>query len=195
MVLWVNLPTIFKRQISYEISDVYVMAFTFIVSFYITKLTKDVIRERLSKNSSKNTSMIFNPRGRLDQSDLFTNDNEIVEAILYCVRDDYNYRVLNPRIVSLVFRMSGQKLKGELVSVTPQWIRILAKVSYHKPSIITKVGNFVVATSNSSVLKVRMGGAAIASMFVSLLQVSVLYALLIMIVTFQKTSYVRNSYW
>jgi hypothetical protein len=197
MVLYVKLPTIFNREISYQISDVYVMAATFIIVFYSTKLTKDVICKKLlqqqktSKDLSKNTSIIFNPRGGRDQSSLFSNDNEIVEAILYCVRDDHNYRVLDPRIVSLVFRMSGQKLKGQLVTVTPQVIRLLAKVSYRNPSIITKVGNFVLATSNTSVIKIRMGGAAIAGILVSVLNVSALYALLIMATTFQETRYVR----
>lgn len=37
MTMFIKFPRIFNRQVSYEISDVYGMALTFVVTFYVTK--------------------------------------------------------------------------------------------------------------------------------------------------------------
>ena len=188
MTLFIHLPKLFNRQISYEISDVYIMALTFIVSFYATRLTRQVIEKKLSENSSQKETHVFNRRGGFDLalSDYFTNNNEIVEAILVCVNDDNNYQVLHPRIKKLIFMITGSNIQTESLIIAPQFIRFLAKISYSKPTVLARIGNLVVGTDNASRFKVRMPTSA-AIAILGQITSCVCYAILLVLLTFNET--------
>ncbi len=63
------------------ISDAYVMALAFIISFTVTKVVKAVIEKQRQKNKTKKIN-VANPRGGTHGVE-FTDDTELAGAIKY----------------------------------------------------------------------------------------------------------------
>ena len=202
MTLFVKLPRIFNKKISYEISDIYVMAVTFIITYYATKLLQDAyVRIKNKRDLRKQRSkMLINSNiiaGGLNE-ELYevivdatpVNDNELFNAVLECIRDKEIYRVLNERLKRIIFTKVGAIIREESIRMTPNLLRLIAKVEYEpNPSTLVTMGNLIVSTSNKSVLKARLVTTFAAAVFAQMTAL-VGYTLLVLIIVFQQTNYV-----
>jgi len=148
MTLFISLP---GRR--YEISDAYVMALTFIITFSVTKIVMQVLEKR--KKKKKEIQKINELRGgnlKLKLSD----ENELGLAILSCIADNEKYLVTNPRIKELIFSLAKEKIKQESLVLTPNLIRFFAlKLIDEDQTLIVKIGNLVVSSSNRARLITR----------------------------------------
>lgn len=202
MTLFIKLPPIFNRKISYEISDIYIMAITFIITYYATKLLQDAyVRIKNKRDLRKQrTKMLINSNvlaGGLNE-ELYeaivdatpVNDNELFSAVLECIRDKEAYRVLSERLKRIIFTKVGAIIREESIRMTPNLLRLIAKVEYERnPSTLVTMGNLIVSTSNKSVLKARLVTTFAAAVFAQMTAL-VGYTLLVLIIFFQQTSYV-----
>lgn len=202
MTIFIKLPRMFNKQISYEISDVYTMAVTFLVTYYATKLLQDAYVHIKNKRNlrKQRLKMLANPNiqaGGLNEQ-LYeaivdstpVNDNELFNAVLECIRDNQTYNVLNERLKKIVFAKVGALIRHESIRMTPNLFRVIAKVEYNRnPSILLKAGNLLVSTNNQSVLKARIVTTFAVAVFAKLTAL-VGYSILILLLVFQETSYV-----
>ena len=202
MTIFIKLPQIFNRKISYEISDIYIMAVTFLITYYATKLLQDAYLRLKNKRDvrKQRAKMLINSNilaGGLNEElydaivdSVPVNDNDLYKAVLECIRDNEMYRVLNERLKRLVFARVGAIIRDESIRMTPNLFRFIAKVDYDEnPSTLVKAGNFLLAASNRSILKARLVTTIAAAIFAKITTL-VGYSLLILIVVFQETNYV-----
>jgi len=178
MTLFVSLP---GRR--YEISDAYVMALTFILFFSVTRVVQEVIKKR---KKSKEEVKLPNPRGGGTTVQL-SDDTELALTILSCIADNESYLVKSPKIKELVFNLAKEKIKNESLVITPNVMRFLAlKLINPDQTLIVKIGNIVLSSSNRARLLVRiMGSAAIG--IIGALFATLPYAILLVILYFNGT--------
>lgn len=87
-----------------EISDVYVMALSFVIFYMVGRILKGVIKKQNEKIK------LVNPRGgELD----FSDNRELIQTILVCINDNERYFVKNPQIKRLIFHLVKFKLTNE----------------------------------------------------------------------------------
>lgn len=179
MTLFIATPT--RR---YEISDAYVMVLSFLIFYAVGIIVKAVIE----KQKRKNAKNIPNPRGGSIGLEI-ADDTELGLTILSCISDNERYLVKNLKIIKLIFGLVKAKIKNESLVLTPNIIRFLAlKLINNDQSLIVKIGNVVASSSNRARLLVRVSGAAVIG-FVGALLAVFPYALLMMVIFFDSTTY------
>lgn len=158
--------TLFLRNLEntrrFEISDAYIMALSFIISYYVGVITKAVIlklTEQQEKKSDKKTQ-VPNPRGG---TNLQLNDNnDLAATILSCIADNHTYSVKNQKLKELIFKLVKAKIKQESLVLTPNMIRLLAtNLINSDQTFITKVGNYIASSDNRVRINARVIGGAI----------------------------------
>ena len=178
MTLFVITPT--RR---FEISDAYVMVLSFLIFYAVGIIVKAVI-----KKQKKNAKHIPNPRGGSIGLEI-ADDTELGLTILSCISDNEGYLVKDPKIIKLVFGLVKAKIKDESLVITPSMVRFLAlKLINNDQSLIVKIGNVVASSNNRARLLVRVSGAAVIG-FVGALIAVFPYALLMVVLFFDNTTY------
>ena len=172
--------TTHKRTL--EISDAYIMALTFMISFGVGKIFKAVIEKQKRKNP--NTINLVNPGGGALE---FSDDAELGHTILTCITDNERYLVKDPKIINIVFALVKAKIKKESLVITPNMMRFLALklIKYDQPLII-KIGNIVASSNMRARLFTRVAISTVIG-FASALFVPVLYAILMLAIFFKTT--------
>jgi hypothetical protein len=174
-----------QRQ-SFEISDAYVMALTFILFFGVTKIIKQVIEKKINNNNNNKEIKIHNPRGGSAQIQL-SDDNELALIILSCIQDNQQYLVTNPEIKQFIFSLVTKKLKNESLTITPNMIRFLAlKLITKDQTLLVKIGNVVLSSNNRVRLLTRLAGTATIAILGALFSLFP-YAVLMAIMYFDGT--------
>lgn len=201
MVLHIKLPKIWNREISYEISDIYVMVTAFLVSYWSAFLIRDVIRNYGKKNQvSKRTIQIPNPKGGgwlKEVENIIEENNEVCQAIIFCIENNKTYRVLDERVLNLVIKAAYGKLAGnDVLIISQNLIRLFARVSYNSdPSLLVKIGQLIVSTPNKSLFVYRTVSAMIVGVMAQLTGLMG-YGVLFLAILFNETSYVPcNKYF
>ncbi len=196
MTLFIETP---KRI--YEISDIYVMALTFILFFAVTKITKAVVEKQIQKRKNrrenrKNVNM-FNPRGGAVGIEL-SDDTELAHTILACIADNERYLVKDPQIIKIVFALVKPKIKEESLVLTPNMMRFLAlKLINNDQTLIVKIGNILASSNNRVRLATRFAGSAmigVAGALVATLPYVILL-LLIFLNTTENCGYQCSDYF
>ena len=124
---------------SYEISDIYIIALTFLVIFYITKVVKQVIEKNENNNNKKIKT--YNPHGDSTKIKL-SDDNELAFTILSCINDNEQYLAKSPKMKKLIFSLIKKKLKNESYLELILKLRFLAlKLISEDQTLIIKIGN------------------------------------------------------
>jgi hypothetical protein len=145
---------------SYEISDVYVVALTFITAFGVTKITKQFIEKNKKNKNSKKIKM-RNPRGGSQELKL-SDDNELAATIISCIADNEKYVVKSPKMKKLIFKLLKKNLETESLVMTPNLLRLLAfKLMSDDQTLMVKIGNIVVSSNNRVRLLTRLSGTFI----------------------------------
>ena len=179
MTLFIRMP---RRE--YIISDFYVMALSFCIFFAVGKIVKSVLEKQHHQNS-KNIQ-IPNPKGGaigLEVSD----DTKLAWTILSSIADNERYLVKDPEVKKVIFGLVKEKLKNQSLVLTPNMMRFLAlQLLNNNQSLIAKIGNTIVSSSNRARLITRVSGAAVIGV-VSALVSSFLYGILLVLITFDIT--------
>jgi hypothetical protein len=169
---------------SYEISDAYVMALTFIIIFAVTKIVKQVIEKKINKHNKK--IEMHNPRGGSTEIK-FSDDNELAFTILSCIADNEKYLVKSPNIKKFIFSLVKKKLKNESLVLTPNMIRFLAlKLISEDQTLIVKIGNVVFSSRNRVRLLTRLAGTAAIAVLGAVFSI-LPYAILMIVMYFEST--------
>lgn len=154
MPLFVSMP---RRR--YEINHAYLMALSFLIFFAVGKTVKAVFDKQKRKNAWNIT--IPNPRGRNIGLKIF-DYNKLAITILYYIADNERYLVKDPKIIKLIFGLVKAKIKEEFLVLTPNIMRFLAlKLLNNNKSLILKIGNIIVLSTNQTRLIARLSGSAI----------------------------------
>lgn len=181
MTLFISYST--KRsRIVYEISDIYLMTLTFLISFAVTKILKEVIK-RLTEKKLK----LPNPRGGGSSIQL-SDDDELALTILSCIADNELYLVKSKKLKQLIFALVKGEIKNESLGLTPNLIRFLAlRLLNPDKSLIVKVGNLILLSSNRARLFFRLKGSALIGV-IGALCTTLPYAILLVILYFDFSS-------
>lgn len=178
MTLFVSTP---KR--TFILSDMSVMALTFITFFLVGRITKSVI-EKL--NQKQKNIDVKNPRGGSVGLDL-VDDTELAHIILTCLSDHEMYLVKDPTLLELVFDMIKAKIKEESLMITPNLVRFIAlKLINNEQTLLVQVGNIIASLNNRAKIIARVAGAA-AMGFLGALFTCLPYAVLMMVIYFDVT--------
>ncbi|QXE46097.1 hypothetical protein IV203_000075 (plastid) [Nitzschia inconspicua] len=179
MTLFVN----YKTR-SYEINDLYLMAITFIVTFYVTSVCKKILTNYLSKKSPGDVE-IKNPRGGAIPS--LTDDNELGMAILTCISDNGIYHVKDKNLRRIVFELAKEKLTNESLIITPNLIRFvgLRLINPNQTTVVT-IGNFLTSTDNRVRLILRFSASVIAGIIAGIAS-SLSYGILLLLICFLES--------
>lgn len=155
MTLFVTVP---NRR--FEISDAYIMALGFIISFLVVKGTKKTIE----KLKERKKIMMANPRGGSVDFRL-KDENELGQIILTCINDDKQYLVLNDDIKTLIFKLVKVNMTNQSLILTPNMIRFLAiNLLTNNEPLIMKVGKAILTSDNRTRLTIRfIGGSVIGA--------------------------------
>jgi hypothetical protein len=179
MTLFIKTP---KRIL--EISDVYIMALSFLIFFAVGKIFKAVI-EKQKQNNTKNIN-IANPRGG-NLGLEFSDDTELAHTILACIADNERYLVKDPELTKIVFALVKAKIKKESLVLTPNMMRFLAlKLINNDQTLLVKIGNVVASSNNRARLFSRVIGSAIIG-FVGALVATLPYCILMLLLYFNAT--------
>jgi hypothetical protein len=180
MTLFITIP---GRR--YEISDAYVMALSFCISFAIARIIKTVLKKLKKREIAKDVKIPNLKGGGMEIE--FIDDNELASIILTCIADNELYVVKNPKIVELVFGLVKEKIKNESLIMTPNMMRFLAlKLLSNDDSLIIRFGRII----SSSDSRVRLFSRALGSFilgFVGGLFSIFPYALLVGVLYFDCT--------
>ena len=141
MTLFIQTP---KRLL--EISDAYVMALAFLISFSVTKVLKAFF-EKQKKYNSKHI-MMPNPVGG-EVNVQITDDSELGKTILSCIADNNRYLIKDPELINIVFSLVKAKIKDESIILTPNMMRFLAlKLIKNDQTFMVKVGNIMLSANS-----------------------------------------------
>lgn len=179
-----------QKLYRYEISDLYVMALTFGISFAVTRIVKSVVEKQLSQieNSKSKHVQIANLKGGASELPFF-DEAEIGACILASIADDKNYGVKDPKVISVIFNLTKTKLKDTSLVITPNMMRFLALKlleNSSKAPLLIKIGNSVISSDNRNRLLVRSIGSTAIGILSSLYGL-VGYGILIIILFFDST--------
>lgn len=179
MTLFIKTP---KRIL--EISDVYIMALSFLISFAVGKIFKAVI-EKQKQNNTKNIN-IANPRGG-NLGLEFSDDTELAHTILTCIADNERYLVKDPELTKIVFALVKAKIKKESLVLTPNMMRFLAlKLINNDQTLIVKIGNIVASSNTRARLFSRVIGSLVIG-FLGALAATLPYSILMLLLYFTAT--------
>ena len=174
MTLFITTP---NRR--YEISDAYIMALTFLITYLVTIIVIQVLEKRSKQKEEK--QKIVNLRGGKIEFTL-SDENVLVLTILSCINDNEKYLVTSPRIKELIFRLAKEKIKNQSLVITPNLIRFFAlKLLNEDQFLILKIGNLVVSSENRVRLITRLLGTSVLALLgatVSLFPYAVLLAMI-----------------
>ena len=188
MTLFVTRP-----ERSYEISDAYLMIFTFCLFFAVGRITKHVIQKR--QNVKKTAS---NVRGGSIEVE-FSDNNELSLTILSCIADNERYLVKDPKLIKLIFNLVKAKVKDESLALTPNMMRFLAlKLINNDKPLLVKIGDTLFSASNRARLLARLCVAGFFGSITSAVSVIFPHAILILLLSFDLTAncgYKCNDYF
>lgn len=184
MTLFITTPS--RR---YEISDAYVMALTFIIVYWVTTISKKAIEKRISNKKKKNkTIKLPDPRGGSKEIKV-SDDTELGFIILSCIADNESYIVKSRKIREVIFRLVKRKLENDSLVISPNMIRFLAlKLINEDQSLIVKIGNIVLSSSNRIRLMTRIVGTSVIA-FMGAIFMNLPFAILLVMVYFDQTQY------
>ncbi len=170
----------------YEISDIYVMALTCVITVLVAKITTEIIHKIISKNTKENKIKLSNPRG--GKIDIKISDEvELAHTILTCIADNEQYLVTSPTIKQLIFNLVKKKIKSESLIITPNLIRLLAlRILIKDEPKIIKFRNALVSSSNFARLKIRVIGSSTLSLL-CYMSSSLTYLVFLILLLFQET--------
>jgi len=186
MTLFIRTP---KRIL--EISDVYIMVLSFLISFAVGKIFKAVIEKLIEKQKAvvekqKKNITISNPRGGTLGVE-FWDDTELAHTILACIADNQRYLVKDPELIKIVFALVKAKIKDESLIITPNMMRFLAlRLINNNQTLIVKIGNVIASSNNRARLFSRVAGSAIIG-FVGAFFATIPYCILLLLVYFNAT--------
>lgn len=184
MTLFITTPS--RR---YEIADAYVMALTFAIVYWVTTITKQAIEKRRSIKKKKNkTIKLPDPRGGSKEIKV-SDDTELGFIILSCIADNESYIVKSQKIREVIFRLVKRKIEKESLIITPNMIRFLAlKLINEDQSLIVKIGNIVLSSSNRIRLMTRVVGTSVIA-FIGAIFMNLPFAILMVMIYFDQTQY------
>jgi hypothetical protein len=161
------------------------MALTFIIIFSVTKVVMHV-KDKQKTTSTKTETKINNPRGGSTEIKL-SDDNELAFTILSCIADNEKYLVTSTKLKKLIFSLVKEKLTNESLVLTPNMIRFLAlKLISEDQTLIVKIGNMVISSSNRVRLLTRVAGTAVIA-FIGAVFSILPYAILMALIYFTET--------
>lgn len=96
MTLFIHRP-----QRSYEISDAYVMALTFIITSLVTKISIQVFNKLTKKEKPLDLNEVIGGDLKIE----FSDETELGLTILACIENNQNYLVLDPKIKKLIYNL------------------------------------------------------------------------------------------
>lgn len=167
-----------------EINEAYAMGVSFLTFFAVGKIFKAVIEKQKTQHGK--AIKISNPIGGYVGIE-FSDDTELAHTILTCIADNERYIVKDPEIIKLIFALVRAKIKNDSLVVTPNMIRFLAlKLINNNQTLIVKIGNIVISSSNKGRLFTRMAGSAIIGLGGALVG-TLSYAILLMLLFFNAT--------
>lgn len=179
MTLFITLP---RRQ--YEISDAYVMALAFLITYSVITITKQVREKRRKKVEKLNTFRGGNLK--LD----FSDEEELGLTILTCIVDNENYLVTSQRIKDLIFRLVKAKIKNDSLVLTPNLIRFLALTLLKEDkTFITRVGSILISSNNRARLMIRTIAAAVLGSIGAAIPVLLPFSILMAISMYTQTEF------
>jgi hypothetical protein len=161
------------------------MSLTFIIIFGVTKIVKQVIEK--NKKSNNNTQIkMRNPCGGSTELKL-SDDNELSLTILSCISNNEQYLVKITKIKQLIFSLVKTKFEKESLVITPNMFRFLAlKLIRQDQTLIVKIGNVLVSSSNQVRLLTRLTGIAVIA-FLGAVFSMLPYAIFMAIIYFDGT--------
>lgn len=114
-----------------QISDAYVMALAFVISFIFVKVLKKINAKVLKKDDAKrkkgrSAKLPHNRGGSLNLNVDYIDDAELGNIILSCIADGNSYLVIDENIKNLIFNLVKAKVKNESLILTPNFLRYLA---------------------------------------------------------------------
>lgn len=167
----------------FEISDLYVMIFTCLLFFYVTRVVTGAIKKLAKRKKELKLSNIRGGGNSLQLSD----DDELALTILSCIADEKAYIVLNPKIKELVFTLVKEKIKNQSLVITPNLMRFLAlRLLNRDQTLLVKIGNVIFSSSSRARLFVRVGGSAIIGIIGSFIT-TLPYVILLVLLSFDVT--------
>lgn len=184
----IKLMTLFVsyKNRTFEISDFYLMVLTFIITYWVTKSVKDILKRHFSKES-QNTVQVPNVVG--GGFPVLVDDTEIAMTILTCISDQGSYLVKDPKVIQIIFGLTKEKLKNESLVITPNLIRFFAlRLVNSQPSTLVRIGNLVSSTDNQVRLLFRVGGSLVAGAVASL-AATLPYGILFLLIFFMESEY------
>lgn len=141
MTLFIQTP----RRV-FEISDLYLMALSFLITYSVTTIALSVVRKQIEKRQNKPIN-IPNPTGGTLGLKL-SDDTDLAYTILSCISDNERYLVKDPELTKIVFGLVKTKVKNQSLSLTPNLMRFLAlKLIKNDQTLMVKIGN-ILASSN-----------------------------------------------
>jgi len=178
-----------RKNVTYEVSEVYVMAFTFLLSYAVCRIAKAVIAKQINKkNKKKKLTILRNPKGGAQGLELSDN-SELALAILSCISDNERYLVKDPIIREIIFNLVKAKIKNESLILTLNMMRFLAlRFINNDQTIIVKVRNLILSSRNRVRLLTRVSLSASAGI-IAVLASSFAYGLLILLLFFDSTQH------
>ena len=182
MSLFIRTP---NREL--EISDAYIVALTFLVSFAVGKIVKLVIEKQILRKNKEKNKNIFSSRGGTYYGVKLSDETELVNTVLACIAYNESCLVKDPRIITLIFDLVKAKTKNESLILTPNMIRFLVlKYLNTDQTLIVKMGNFIVSSNNQARLIARVSGSAIMG-FVTGLLAAFSYGIFMTVIFFNLT--------
>lgn len=174
---------------TFEISDLYVMALSFVLFYTVTSVVRRIIEKQRQKNRSY--TRIPNPRAGATGGEgiMLTDESELALSILSCISNDYSYVVKDPTIKKVIFGLVKEKLQNESLVITPNLVRYLAtRLIKNDRTLITQLGNIVLQSESRARFVTRVATSAIFGT-VSALGVPFAYAALLSLLTFFNTEH------
>lgn len=142
----------------YIISDVYLMALTALITYYVAKAVKRMYLKRQQHNELNKQI----PRGGKLFDIGLNEDTELSYLIETCVKDDNIYLVNNPKIKEIIYTLAKLKLRNGFLVITPNLIRFIASVKLKKSeNTWIQVGKLLVRPESRERLSLRLGITAI----------------------------------
>jgi len=174
---------------SWEVSEAYVMALTFLVFFAVGKIFRAVIKNQIKKNKNRNKKNIeiVNARGGGGSLLEFNNNEELAEMILVCIEDNKSYLVNDPDIIKLIFALVKAKIKKESIVLTPNLIRYLAwRLVNDDKTLFLKIRNIFLFSESQARISFRVIGTAFIA-FIGAVFNMLPYSILIALTYFDTT--------
>jgi hypothetical protein len=163
MTLFIQTP----RRV-FEINDLYVMALSFLLTYYVTTIAKSVIKKQLQKRRNK-TINIPNPTGGTLGFEL-SDDTHLAYVILTCISYNERYLVKDPELIKIVFGLVKAKVKDPSLALTPNLMRFLAlKLIKNDQTLIIQIGNIIASSNHRARLLSRITVASMIGLFGALM--------------------------